>query len=95
MRTMTDLNSIIFYDSLPKLDLHGYDAQTAIVAINDFIRDNQKMRNEVVIIVHGNGSGTLKKVTVSVLTKNKNVLEFKGVIGNTGCTIARISFDMK
>lgn len=92
---MTNLNNILFYNSLPKLDLHGYDAQTARVAILDFIKDNQKMKNEIILIIHGNGSGILKKVTISVLRKNKNVLEFKGIIGNAGCTVARISFDMK
>ena len=92
---MTNLNSIIFYDRLPKLDLHGYDAQSACVAINDFIRDNQKMRNEVVVIVHGNGHGVLRKVTNLTLRKNRNVLEYHGIIGNTGCTVARISFDIK
>lgn len=78
---MTNLNNIIFYNCLPKLDLHGYDAQTAVVAINDFIRDNQKMRNEVVVIVHGNGTGILRKVTDLTLRKNKNVLEYKRIIG--------------
>jgi DNA-nicking Smr family endonuclease len=92
---MTSLNNIIFYDSLPKLDLHGYDSETARVAINDFIRDNKKMKNEIILIVHGNGSGTLKKVTDLTLKKNKNVLEYKGIIGNTGCTVARIKFDIK
>lgn len=89
------LNSIIFYDRFPKLDLHGYDTQTAVVAINDFIRDNQKMRNEVIVIVHGNGSGILRKVTDLTLKKNRNVLEYKGIIGNTGCTVVRITFDIK
>lgn len=92
---MTSLNSILFYEHLPKLDLHGFDSETARVAIMDFIKDNQKMKNEVILIVHGNGSGILKKVTTSVLRKNKNVLEFKGIIGNPGCTVARISFDTK
>lgn len=90
-----NLNSIIFYDHFPKLDLHGYDAQTAAVAINDFIRDNQKMRNEVIVIVHGNGSGILRKITDLTLKKNRNVLEYKGIIGNTGCTVVRITFDIK
>ena len=37
------INEVIFIDSLPKLDLHGYDRDSARVAINDFIKDNQKM----------------------------------------------------
>lgn len=92
---MTSLNNIVFYDSLPKLDLHGYDAESARVAINDFIRDNQTMKKELILIVHGNGSGVLQKTTDTTLKKNKNVLEYKRIIGNTGCTVARILFDSK
>lgn len=92
---MQSLNNVIFYNHLPKLDLHGYDSESARVAINDFIKDHQKMKNEIILIVHGNGSGTLKQVTDITLKKNKNVIEYKKVIGNPGCTILRISFDRK
>ena len=40
-RKLNSTQTII--DNLPKLDLHGYDRQTAIVAINDFINDNIKL----------------------------------------------------
>ena len=43
---MKSLGSLLFIDNYPKLDLHGYDRETARVAINDFIRDNKKMKNE-------------------------------------------------
>jgi len=92
---MKNLNNIIFYDNLPKLDLHGYDSETARVAINDFIRDNQKMKKEVIMFVHGNGSGVIREVTNKTLKTNRNVLEYKGIIGNPGCTVARIKFDTK
>ena len=35
-----NLSDIIFINNLPNLDLHGYDRETARVAINDFINDN-------------------------------------------------------
>lgn len=92
---MKSLSSVIFYDSLPKLDLHGFESDTARVAINDFINDNKKMKNEVFVIVHGNGSGILQKTTDATLRKNKNVVEFKRTLGNTGCTLVRITFDIK
>ena len=41
------LNEIIFIDNLPTLDLHGFDLETARVAINDFIIDNLKMKNNL------------------------------------------------
>lgn len=92
---MKNLNSVIFYDNLPKLDLHGSDSETARVMINDFVNDNRKMKNEVILIVHGNGSGIIKKVTNETLKRNKFVIEHKIVIGNTGCTVALISIDKK
>lgn len=85
-----DLNSIIFVDSLPKLDLHGYDRDTARVMVNDFINDNVKMKNQIINIVHGHGSGVIKEMVHQTLAKNKNVLEFKTFYSNDGCTIAKI-----
>ena len=87
---MKKLSDIIFYDNLPKLDLHGYDRQTARVAINDFIRDNIKMKNNIFIIIHGIGSGILKEVTTSTLRCNKRVEEFQICFNNIGSTIVRV-----
>lgn len=85
------LNDVVFIDQFPKLDLHGYDRETARVAIGDFIRDNIKLKNEIIIIIHGIGSGILKEITRNTLSTNKKVLEFKTYYSNNGCTIARIS----
>lgn len=87
---MKTLNDVVFIDSLPKLDLHGYDRESARVAINDFIKDNQKQKIEVFIIVHGIGTGILKNTTFETLKKNKQVLEFKQYYYNTGCMLVRI-----
>lgn len=87
---MKCLNDVIFIDNLPKLDLHGYDRQTARVAINDFINDNIKMKNEFIIIIHGIGSGIVKNATNDTLSKNKNVLEYKSYYYNNGCTIVQL-----
>jgi DNA mismatch repair protein MutS2 len=75
---------------LPSLDLHGYDRETARVAINDFIRDNIKMKNDKIIIVHGKGTGVLRKTTHETLSKNKNVEEFQIDFFNEGSTIVRV-----
>lgn len=85
------LNDVVFIDQFPKLDLHGYDRETARVAIEDFIRDNIKLKNEIIIIVHGIGSGILKDTTRKTLSISKKVLEFKTYYFNNGCTVARIS----
>lgn len=85
-----NLNDIIFIDNLPKLDLHGLDRETARVLVNDFIRDNIKMKNEVIVIIHGIGTGIVRKTVNETLKKNKNVLEFKSFYNNLGSTIVKI-----
>ena len=81
---------IQLYNNLPTLDLHGFDRDYARISINDFIRDNYNIGNISVIIVHGNGTGTIKKTTQETLRKNKLVEEYKIDNFNTGMTIVRI-----
>ena len=85
-----NLNDIIFINNLPTLDLHGFDRQTAKVAIDDFINDNIKMKNNFIVIIHGIGSGILKDTTQKTLAINKKVIEYKIYPFNVGCTIAKI-----
>lgn len=90
MKYIMNLNDVIFIDSFNKLDLHGYDRETARVAINDFINDNYKLKNQFVTIVHGIGSGILRKTTIEVLKSNNKVVNFKSFYYNNGCTIVEI-----
>lgn len=85
-----EIDNIVFIDRLPKLDLHGYDRETGRVAVMDFIRDNIKMKNEFINIVHGIGNGVLKSMVHEELRKNKNVIDFKTYYYNQGCTIVKI-----
>ena len=85
-----NLNDIIFINNLPTLDLHGFDRQTAKVAIDDFINDNIKMKNNFIVIIHGIGSGILKDTTQKSLAINKKVIEYKIYPFNVGCTIVKI-----
>ena len=84
------INEVIFIDSLPKLDLHGFDRDSARVAINDFIKDNKAMGNEVVLIVHGIGTGVMRDTCFITLSHNKDVIEFKSAYGNRGCMLVQI-----
>lgn len=85
------LDNVVFVDSLPKLDLHGFDRDSARVAVNLFIEDNYKMGNEIFAIVHGIGSGIVKNATHEALKHNKRVQEYKTYYYNQGCTLVRIS----
>lgn len=78
------------YSNLPSLDLHGIDRDYARILINDFIRDNYKMKQYQVIIIHGIGAGIIKKTTQETLKKNKLVEEYKIDNFNTGATLVTI-----
>ena len=81
---------ITLYNNLPTLDLHGVDRDYARILINEFIDDNYKINNNMVIIVHGIGSGIIRKTTQKTLKDNKKVSEYKIDNFNAGQTIVYI-----
>ncbi len=85
-----ELKEIIFTETLPKIDLHGLDRDTARVYVNDFVKDNIVLKNEFIVIIHGIGNGILKKEVHETLRKNKNVIEYKTLYNNNGSTIVKI-----
>ena len=84
------LDDLIFINNLPTLYLHGLDEASAKVMISDFIYDNKKMKNPFIVIIHGVGTGVLRRATKEVLEKDKNVCNFKLSNFNQGCTIVQI-----
>ena len=87
-----EIKDIIFTENLPKVDLHGFDRDTARVKVLEFINDNKVMKNEMICIVHGIGSGILKDEVHSTLRKSKDVVDFKTFYNNNGCTIVKIKY---
>lgn len=84
------LNEVIFIDNFPTIDLHGFDRNTARVAVNDFINDNVKMKNEIIVIIHGRGQNIVKNTVHDTLRKNKCVIEYKIYPYNIGCTVVNL-----
>ena len=80
----------IFISRYPKIDLHGYDRDSARVATNDFIDENIILKNDIIVIIHGKGSGIVKESVHDTLKKNKQVLEYKTDNFNPGCTIVKL-----
>ena len=80
----------MLYSNLPTLDLHGIDRDYARILINDFIRDNYEIKNNKVIIIHGIGTGIIRKTTQEVLKKNKLVEDYKIDNFNPGMTVVSI-----
>ena len=85
-----ELKDIIYIDSLPTIDLHGYDRDTARVKTLEFINDNIKMKNEIICIIHGRGTGIVKNEVHNILKKSKDVLDYKLFYNNIGSTIVKI-----
>ena len=84
------LDEVIYLDNLPSIDLHGLDRDTARVKVIEFINDNRIMKNEIVCIVHGVGSGIVKNEIHKYLKNNKLIEDYKLFYNNSGCTIVKI-----
>ena len=78
------------YSNLPSLDLHGLDRDYARILINDFILDNYKLKNRKVIIVHGIGTGIIRKTTMETLKNHHYVETYKLDNFNSGTTIVEL-----
>lgn len=80
----------IFLGRYPHIDLHGLDRESARMVTNDFVLENVFMKNEMIVIIHGIGTGIVKNAVHEALRVNKNVLEYKIDNFNSGCTVVRL-----
>lgn len=80
----------MLYSRVPQLDLHGLDRDYSRILINEFVADNYMLKHELVVIVHGIGTGILKKTVQDTLRKNKLVKGYKIDPFNVGQTIVEI-----
>ena len=74
----------------PKLDLHGEIVAMVDALVSEFIHDNKLMKNEYVIIIHGKSTNILTEEVSRVLSKNKDVLEYRRNNWNLGETIVKL-----
>lgn len=81
---------MMLYSNLPTLDLHGYDRDYARILILEFLEDQHKMKNKRILIVHGIGTGILRKMTQNTLKKHPYVLEYKIDNFNDGMTVVTL-----
>ena len=85
----------IFLERYPKIDLHGCDRDSARMITNDFINENIMLGNDTIIIIHGIGTGIVKREVYDTLKSNKNVLEYKTDNFNSGLTIVKLKISLK
>lgn len=88
-----NLENVIFTENLPSIDLHGLDRLSARIKINEFINDNKKMKESIIVIVHGIGNGILRLETMNTLKNNRDVIDYKLFYNNNGMTIVKIKTD--
>lgn len=79
-----------FTVNLPHLDLHGEGCFSLEFLIPSFINDSYKLKNEKIVIIHGKGSGMLRKKTHELLNKNKKVKKYYIDGLNDGQTIVEL-----
>ena len=84
----------IFLNRYPSIDLHGFDKDSARVFVNDFILENVFLKNEMIVIIHGIGTGIVKKEVHEALRVNKNVIDYKTDNFNSGCTIVKLKVSL-
>lgn len=83
-----------FNQNVPSLDLHGETRESATYLVKNFINDNCKLKNNKFIIVHGIGTGILKKQVHELLKKDKRIENFYIDFFNIGCTIVKLKEDI-
>ena len=77
-------------NNIPSLDLHGENREVTRILVKQFISDNIKMGNYKICIIHGIGTGILKKEVRSVLENDERVKHFYIDFFNVGTTIVEL-----
>lgn len=71
----------------PRLDLHGEEVALVYALVQEFIKDNYKLGNKEIVIIHGKSTNILTKEVHNVLKNNKFVKKFHLNNWNIGETI--------
>ena len=77
----------------PELDLRGFTADEALAMTDRYIDDAIQCHLETVTIIHGKGTGVLRREIQNMLKRDRRVKEFRGGEfgeGDYGVTIAKL-----
>ena len=84
------IDNDVLYDNLHTIDLHGEDSIGADVKTSEFLNYNIKLKNKLVVVIHGVGKGILKREIHKFLKKDKRVLNYRLDVFNPGMTIIEL-----
>lgn len=79
-----------FIDVYPKIDVHGEIRDTVIPLVDIFIKDNIKLRNKKIVVIHGNGQGILRNTIHDYLKHDKRIKKYYLDMYNIGTTIIEL-----
>ena len=77
----------MYLSSIRSVDLHGMDRITARITVDEFIIDLIRLKETKGVIIHGIGSGILRKEIADYLRHDKRVKDYKLDFMNPGCTV--------
>lgn len=84
------IDNYMLFANLPVLDLHGEERNNAIYLVSIFLKDNYKLNNKLLKVIHGKGEGILKREIYRFLKTNKLVKDYKIDYFNEGVTIIEL-----
>lgn len=87
MKKKSNKSNIPLQSNIPTIDLHGEDRKTAELLVKQFLDDLCKLKYEKGLIIHGIGTGILKKQVQEVLKKDKRIEKYYVDFFNIGCTV--------
>ncbi len=90
---MSKITNNPFLAKCPYLDIHQEYSSIARILIEQFIADNLKLQNSKIIILHGKGTGVLRKTTHDVLKSHPKVSKYYYDGINDGMTIVELIID--
>lgn len=80
-----------FLNILPTIDVHGFNRDMIKCTLDEFIKDNIKIGNKKIVIIHGIGEGILKREIHQQLKNDKRVQKYYLDGFNIGCTIIELN----
>lgn len=80
-------SNIPLRSNIPTIDLHGEDRKSAELLVKQFLDDLWKLKYDQGLIIHGIGTGVLKKQVHEVLKKDKRIEKYYINFFNIGCTV--------